>query len=400
MGDNDTFPLWYSQEVEEYRTDVRVCNLSYLQTDWYIDQMKRQAYESEPLPISWEKTDYIQGKHERAVILEEYTEPKEVSAALEWIKSDDLRTKKLPQAYKDKGYRDADNVRASILYLPIDSAAVVKSGIVKPEYYDQIKKQLSIDLGEKRDSEGNIVEPRKEMLGKHEMMILDMLANNKDWSRPIYFAITVSSDQYLSLDPYFRQDGVAYRLVPANTNIDTDILYENLMHKYRYGNLEEPGIYLDANAMGMARTFRSMFGMLGNSLLEEGKTEKIKEVLDYALEVLPDYNVPYDFRSVYSIGQLYFELGEIEKAREIYDVLVNNSLKNLGWYSRLNNQMYAATLIEVRDDLYYLGRLLQNYQQINPEAFEETVKYYNLFVQKYNQYLESRQPRQPVGTNR
>jgi len=398
MGDNDTFPLWYNQEVEGYRTDVRVCNLSYLQTDWYIDQMKRQAYESKPLPISWKKIDYIQGTHERAIVVAKPTdEPKEVSNVLAWIKSDDLRTKKVP------GYRDIDNIRTELLYIPIDSTAVVKSGIVKPEDYDWIAKDLVINLGERKDSDGNVVEPAKRSLIKQEMMILDMLNNNRDWSRPIYFAITVSPEQYLRLEPYFRQDGVAYRLVPyitrENSDVDTDILYDNLMHKYRWGNLETPGVYLDENAMRMAKTFRSLFGKLARYLIAEGKTEKAKEVLDYGLKVLPQYNVPYDLYS-YEIASLYYKLGDINKAREIYDVLVNSSLKNLRWYSRLNTQMYAESLDEIRREFLNLGDLLQNYKQINPEAFETAVSEYNRCMQQYQQYVGSRQPRQTGGANR
>ena len=408
MGDNYTFPLWYNQEVEGYRTDVRVCNLSYLQTDWYIDQMKRQAYESEPLPISWKKTDYITGTHESALILKQYSDPKDVTTALNWIKSDDLRTKRVP------GYREIDNVRTTMLYIPVDSAAVIRSGIVKPENHDKIVKELLINLGEKKDSEGNVIESGKTMLSKQEMMILDMLNNNRDWTRPFYFATTVSSDMYLRLDSYFRRDGIAYRLVPYNTgtdtdvyldsldantsnlSVDTDILYDNMMHKYRWGNLEQPGIYLDENSMRMAKSFRMMFGMLSQNLINENKKDKAEEALDYGLKVLPRYNVPYDF-STYSFANQYLELGKIDKAREIYDVLVATSLKNLRWYSRLNNRLYTATFDDIRREFYMLGELLQNYKQINPEAFEAAVSDYNLFGQRYQQYITSLKSRQMSG---
>jgi len=415
MGDNDTFPLWYGQEVEGYRTDVRVCNLSYLQTDWYIDQMKRQAYESTPLPVSWKRTDYIQGTHEMAYIIPRM-DTMEVSAALDWVKSDDLRTKRIPR------YNiEVDNIPSSKLYLPVDSAAVVKAGVVKPENYNRIVKNIVIDLGDKKDADGNTVQSAKNMLVKQEMMILDMLANNKDWSRPIYFATTVPPEQYLRLDSFLRRDGIAYRLVPYNTgvsddfdmeadttihankgrlNIDTDTLYDNLMHKYRYGNLDHPGIYLDENASRMAKVFRMMFGQLAGYLIEEGKKDKAKEVLDRSLTVLPDYNLPYDYVYDNGIARGYAQLGDIKKAQQMYDVMINNSLKSLKWYSGLSLQKYAELTNEVRRELIITQNMLPFYQQTNPKAYETYSKDFNRYMQQFEQFMNSRQARQAGGANR
>jgi len=412
MGDNDTFPLWYNQEVEGVRTDVRVCNLSYLQTDWYIDQMKRQAYESKPLPISWKRPDYITGTHEVAYIFNQTDTPEEVSKALDWIKSDDLRTKQIP------GYNlELDNIRTNMLYLPVDSAAVVQSGSVKPQNFNRIAKNIYINLGEKKDSEGEVIESGKQLLTKQELMILDMINNNRDWSRPFYFATTVSSENYLRLDSFLRQDGIAYRLVPYNTgkdkdfdidsvntanrlDVDTDILYDNLMHKYRWGNLEQPGLYMDDNAMRMARVFRMMFGKLGNYLIDEGKKDKAKEVLDYGLKVIPDYNIPYDFYSTFEIGRAYYQLGEIEKARKLYDILADNSMKTLRWLSKLNPQMYANSIDDARRELYYMQNLLKDYQKINPEAYEAYSKDLSSYFQQFDQFYRARQVRQRGGLNR
>ena len=415
MGDNDTFPLWYKQEVEGFRTDVRVCNLSYLQTDWYIDQMKRQAYESAPLPISWKRTDYIQGTKEFAYIVPQI-DMMSVTNALDWVKSDDLRTKKIRT--KD-GVIEKDNIPTDLLYLPVDSAAVVKSGVVKPENYNRILKNMFINLGYKRNSQGDTIGQPKNMLVKKEMIILNMLANNKDWSRPIYFATTVSPEEYLRLDSFFRQDGIAYRLVPYNTgvntvdeldidstatgkrlNVDTDILYENLMHKYKWANLDVPGVYLDENAMKMAKGFRGMFGQLGGYLIEEGKKDKAKEVLDYGLKMLPDYNIPYDFISMREFANGYYQLGDTVKAKEIYDALVNNSLKTLNWFSRLSPQMYGSVVEEARRELTFLQMMFPNYQKVNPQAFETVNKDFSRYVQQFEQYMNSRQARQRGGLNR
>jgi len=413
MGDNDTFPLWYGQEVEGYRTDVRVCNLSYLQTDWYIDQMKRQAYESAPLPISWKRTDYIQGTHEVAAIIPR-TDSIEVSRALDWIKSDDARTKQIPQINFEGDYVPSD-----VLYIPVDSAAAVKSGVVQPANYNRIVKNMIIDLSEKKDSDGNVIQSGKDRLFKQEIMILDMVANNKDWSRPIYFATTVPKEQYMRLDSYLRRDGIAYRLVPYNTgitddfntdadtitvskrlNVDTDILYDNLMHKYRYGNLDHPGIYLDDNAMRMAKSFRMMFGQLAAYLIEEGKTDKAKEVLDYGLKVLPDYNVPYEYWFDNGIARAYYQLGDTVNARKVYDVLVNKSLKSLRWYSRLNPQMYAGTIDEIRTEFYILQNMLPFYQHVNPDAYNAAIETINKSIQQFELFMQSRQGRQRGGANR
>jgi len=418
MGDNDTFPLWYGQEVEGYRTDVRVCNLSYLQTDWYIDQMKRQAYESAPLPISWKRTDYIQGTHDYAWVLNRTDGPMDLSRALDWVKSDDLRTKQIRM--RDGSNIEIDNVPSEVLYLPIDSVAVVKSGAVKPEIYNRIAKNLVIDFSEKRDSLGNTIVPAKGRLVKQEMMILDMISNNKDWSRPIYFASTVPREQYLRLDSFLRQDGIAYRLVPYNTgvssddfgmdtdtatggkssrlDVDTDILYENLMHKYRYGNLEHPGIYLDENAMKMAKLYRMLFGQLSRYLIDEGKTDKVKEVLDRGLTALPDYNVPYDYFSANELAKSYYQIGEIEKARNIYDVLVNSSLKSLNWYSRLSPQLYAGTTEDVRRELYFLNSMMPIYQNVNPQAYVAANNDFRRYMQQFEQFNSSRVRR--GGANR
>ena len=413
MGDNDTFPLWYNQEVEGYRTDVRVCNLSYLQTDWYIDQMKRQAYQSDPLPISWKRTDYIQGTHEWAYIIKQSNQPITVADALERVKSADIRSKQV------QGYNvEIDNILSDALYLPVDSAAAVRSGAVKPENYNRIVKNLLINLGGKKDSDGEILEPAKRVLTKQELMILDMLNNNRDWSRPFYFAATVGPENYLRLDSFLRQDGIAKRLVPYNIgedkefdidsidngsnrlDVDTDILYENLMHKYRWGNLEQPGLYLDENAMKMAKVFRMMFGKLGRYLIDEGKMDKAKEVLDYGLTVLPDYNVPYDYYSTNEIAKAYYQLGEIEKARKIYDALVSNSMKTLKWYSKLNTLQYASSVTDIRTELYFMQNIFQNYQRVNPEAYETYINDYNNYLQQFDQFMRSRQVRQRGGANR
>jgi hypothetical protein len=381
MGDNDTFPLWYAQEVEGYRTDVRVCNLSYLQTDWYIDQMKRQAYESAPLPISWKKTEYIQGKHDIALILDPSEKPQDVAHALARVKSDDNRLKKV-------GEYTIDNIRTNLLYIPVDTAAVVKSGVVKPEHAGWMQDKMYIYFGPKYNANMEVAVAEKGVLYKQEMMILDMLRNNQDWSRPFYFATTVAADQYVRMENYFRQDGIAYRVVPYDVtqggrNIDTDILYENLMHKYRWGNLEEPGLFIDSNSMRMARVFRSMFGTLGTRLVAEGKKEKAIEAMDYAVKSIPDYNVPYDFYSMSQIAQTYILAGDTVKAKQINDILIESIIKELNWYTRLNDRDYASVYREINNNLYSMGYFLQFYEAADPEKHKFISDNYNRYMLRF-----------------
>jgi hypothetical protein len=397
-GDNDTFPLWYGQEVEGYRTDVRVCNLSYLRTDWYIDQMKRQAYESEPLPIDWHKYDYVQGTHEMALVIPQTEYPVSVAQILDRIKSDDIRTKRI-----SGGSQEVDNVPTNKIAIPVDSAGVIASGVVKPENADWILPYLLIDLSEQKDSSGKVIASGKRYIAKHEMMILNMLKNNSDWSRPIYYARTVSQDQYLHLEPYFRQDGIAYRIMPFAASqhqpIDTDVMYDNLVNKYRWGNLKEPGLYIDENSMRMSKTFRLLFGMLAQSLIEEGDSVRTKKALDYCLEVLPSYNIPHDFQYSNELAESYSRIGEKAKATELYKELARLSLGNLNWYSRLNNKQYASVFNDVQKELFYLQVILSFFHENDQSLLEQYAGEYEQYYQRFEEFARQVQ-RNRGGANR
>jgi hypothetical protein len=385
-GDNDTFPLWYAQEVDGFRTDVRVCNLSYFQTDWYIDQMKRQAYESEPLPISWKKTEYIEGTNNYIEII-----PKEkkwsVSRAINYIKKMDPRTKQT----------GANQIPTTVFSIPIDSNKVIASGLVKPENADRIEKELLVDYSAQRNQNGEVISAGKKVLDKLDMMMMDMFNNNSDWKRPFYFTSTVSPNNFSGYSPYLRHDGIAYRLVPYNTNgersIDSDIMYDNLIHKYKYGNLAQPDLWVDENIGRMARGFRHLFVELGNQLIEENKPEKAKEVMDYCVNVLPNYNLP--FESIWGdaqIGSIYHRIGEDEKASEIYGIIKDRSLKNLNWYSRLKPEEYMSVMMEVYWEIVGMtNSVLPFYQEVHPEIYEELNKefatYRAQFDQVYNRFI-------------
>jgi hypothetical protein len=228
-----------------------------------------------------------------------------------------------------------------------------------------------------------------------------MLKNNADWSRPIYYATTVDADLYLRLDPYFRRDGVAYRIMPfvaANHEpVNTDILYDNLLHKYRYGNLEEQGLYLDENSARMAKTFRILFGLLTKNLADKGDTIRTKEALDYCLKVIPSYNIPYDFYSTGELAESYDKIGETEKAAELYKELAELSLRNLNWYSRLKAKQYAGVIDEVRRDLTYLQYILPFFQKNDPELYKQYFAEQERYFGRYEQFMILSQQQQPRG---
>ena len=277
-GDNDTFPLWYAQEVEGIRTDVRVCNTSYLQTDWYIDQMKKQAYESAPLPISWNRADYVQGTRDAAYVFPMTDQPIDLNTALNFVRSNDPKFKKIPGISQELDY-----IPSETLIYKVDSATAVAKGLATDS--TGLLKEMTINL------------KGKNALGKQELMILDMLQTN-NWERPIYYAITVNPDQFVGLDGYFEQTGLAYQIVPKNANRETNTekMYDNVMNKFKWGGVDQPGVYIDENVMRMCKSYRmALFNKLAEDLLKEGKNEKALNVLNKSMEVLPPENVPLDY---------------------------------------------------------------------------------------------------------
>lgn len=361
-GDNDTFPLWYAQEVEGIRTDVRVCNTSYLQTSWYIDQMKRQAYESDPLPISWNTSDYVQGTRDFAYIFPMTDKAIDLGTALNFVRSNEEKYKTIP-GIKQK----LDYIPSEKLVYRVDSAAVMASGVISPENDSLMLKEMFIDLS------------GKDALGKQELIILDMLQTN-NWKRPIYYAITVGPDQFVKLDTFFQQTGMAYQIVPMGVKdtpqaVNTEKMLDNVMNKFKWGGVNNPDVYIDENIMRMCKTYRAaLFSPLAGALISEGKHDKALQVLDYSMEVLPAKTIPLD-ASALSYGDYYYQLGKPEKGKEILSAIMERSLRNLNWYFRLNENQFVSAMSSIRMDLATLQEalriannhdqdLLKKYQQL------------------------------------
>lgn len=345
-GDNDTFPLWYAQEVEGIRTDVRVCNTSYLQTDWYIDQMKRQAYESEPLPITWNREDYVQGTRDVAYLYPMTEQPISLGTALSFVRSNDPKHKKLPGLDQELDFIPADK-----LTFKVDSDAVISNQTLSPKHIPYMLQEMTIDL------------TGKSALGKQELIILDMLQNN-NWQRPMYYAVTVSSDQYVNLDGYFQQTGLAHQIVPLSTkdselSVNTDKMYDNVMNKFKWGGADKPGIYLDEQSVRMCKSTRMIvFGRLAAALANEGDTQRAINVLDKCMEVFPTENVPMDYSGL-TIGELYHALGETEKGDEVLDQVAADTVTNINWFFRLKPRQLASVDNDLRQNLAILNEVLR-----------------------------------------
>ena len=344
-GDNDTFPLWYAQETEGYRTDVRVCNLSYLQTDWYVNQMKSQAYESDPLPISMEELQYGNKKREYAYILDRVDYPVSVKMAMDYFLSDDERTKTIP------GYGKINHLPTGELFIDIDNEKILKSGIVPKGYEDKIVDRIDLSFKDKNT------------LILNDLAIIDLLSTNAEtgWKRPVYFATTVDPSFFTETDKYFMRTGMAYEVVPVkleNTpgryQVNTDKMYDNVMNKFVWGGIDvNPDIYLDETIRRMCYSYRIMFIDLIDQLIQEGKTDKALKALDYCMEKIPGDVVPHNYISL-QLAMDYYFLKQNEKGKALLEKIADSAIEYVTWINSLDNNKKRS----VQRDYYYNERAL------------------------------------------
>ena len=374
-GDNDTFPLWYNQEVEGVRRDIRVCNLSYFQTDWYIDQMKSKAYESASLPISFTHDLYVQGKRDVVYLMED---PRlkgsvELKKALDFVKDEDKRTKLEQAEY-------AAYIPSKKLYLVVDKAAVIKNKVVAPEDYDKIVDTLKIDFG------------NKHYITKDELMVLDMIATN-NWERPIYFAITVGRDKYLNLQDYFQLEGLAYKLVPIKSpptdgldmgRVDSKLMYQKVMDEFKWGNMERPDVYIDENNSRMMMNIRNTFNRLAESLVEEGQNEKATRVLDRCVELIPNKVVPFNYFSM-MMAETYFKAGQPAKGKEIINTIMTSYKEQLEYFFKLKRPMRNSVDEEIQRILYFMREMsMLCTRNKQPELLKEVSTAFNSYLERYS----------------
>mgnify|MGYP002677340811 FL=1 len=395
-GDNDTFPLWYNQETENFRTDVRVCNLSYLQTDWYIDQMRRPAYDSPSVPINWNRIDYVQGHNEAVAI-----RPEAMSTIVKYYEQDPESAKKEfgdnPYELKNilkywvRNSKDSglQMIPTDSIVLKLDKEAIKRSGMLTP---DSIPDYMHISLKGKR------------MLYKSELMILEMLAN-ANWERPLYMAITVGSDNHMNLTNNFLQEGLAYRITPFNNTalgrrIDSEKMYDNLMNKFKFGGIDNPDVYLDETVHRMCDTHRRLFVQLASQLIKEGKKDKALKALDYCQKVIPASTVRHDylFGGSKEMAEDYRLLGQPMKAAEILDQLANNSLEYITWYMSLGDSYFSSSTEECMRQFYILDDVCNALAAIKDPKTGEELPIATHYAQKFEQLYKLLEAR--VGVNK
>lgn len=371
-GDNDTFPLWYAQEVEEIRTDVRVVNLSLLNTDWYIGQMQRKAYQSDALPITFTKEQIAGERRIYVPVIEQIKEYVDIGKIVEFVKSE------LPDAKIPVSSNESINfVPARMFRLNVDSSLIVSNNTIRQS--DATRMEKSIDW-----------KVSKNYLYKSDLAILDLLYNNK-WKRPVYFAITVGGDSYLSLDNYFRLDGLAYRLTPVKANnkdgqtgwIDTGILYDNLMNKFVWGNINKEKVYLNENNLRMTMNFRNNFARLASALLDEGKRDSAIKVLDKCMELFPPELVPYNV-FVLGISEAYYRAGVTDKANAIMEKMLYLTQQELNYYLSLDPKYSSMVETETKRAMSVfqeLGRISRQYNQV--ETSKQIEDNFKIFYEKF-----------------
>ena len=338
-GDNDTFPLWYNQEVEGVGTNDRVCNLSYLQTDWYIDQMKRPAYDSPSVPISWPRLDFCSGTNEyvsvepeaKQQILDFYKESPE--AAKKQFGDEPFELKNVLKYWVRSKNPDMHVIPTDTLYLTIDKEAVKKSGMMMAS--DTIPDKMVISL------------KGKNALYKGDLMMLEMLAQC-NWTRPLYVALTVGEDNYMNLGDNFVQEGLANRITPFTTNkpgaknFDTEKAYHNIMTRFKFGNLKQKGLYIDETTMRMCYTHRRLLAQTALQLIAENKKKKALNILNKAYVEIPAYNVTVNYMSGgLDMARGYAMAGNMAKAKEYVSATWKNASQYLSYYLSLDANRFS-----------------------------------------------------------
>ncbi|MDR1544741.1 MAG: DUF2723 domain-containing protein [Prevotellaceae bacterium] len=371
-GDNDTFPLWYNQEVEGVRTDIRSCNLSYVSAPWYIDQMKRGYYESEPLQIDWQASEYQKNMLDAAFFdtdfLREHPEFYKDKIDLK-LAFDLMRNKSL---IRSDGY---GRLFSQTFAIPVDKQKVIENKVVDEKDYDNIVDTIYIKL-------------KKNALYKNDMMVLEMIKNN-DWTRPMYFCTTIGSEYYPSITDYLQAEGMAYRFVPVKKrrNPNTEKMYENLMEKYRYGNISDPKVYLDETNRRMCSTLRQVFSELVRGLVAENQYEKAKLAIEKCLTEIPFTSLPVDY-SLFGFVDAYYKIGEKDKADELLKELVKNSDQNLKYVLSLpsKKQNFVSQDMSLRQNL----GMLQNAAMLARDNASPLAEEYGKTFEFYYSMLASR----------
>ena len=392
-GDNDTFPLWYNQEVEGVGTDARVCNLSYLQTDWYIDQMKRPAYNSPSVPITWPRLDFCSGTNEyvtvepgaKQQILEFYKQNPE--AAKKQFGNEPFELKNVLKYWVRSKNPDLHIIPTDTLYVTIDKEAVKKSGMMMAS--DTIPDKMVISLA------------GKTALYKGDLMMLEMIAQC-NWVRPIYVALTVGEDNYMNLGDNFVQEGLVNRITPFTTNkpgaknFDTEKAYHNIMTRFKFGNLKQKGLYIDETTMRMCYTHRRLLAQTALQLLSEHKNKKAIDILKKADVEIPDYNVPIDYMSGgLDMARGWILAGQKQKAAEYVGKVWKTASQYLSYYLSLDANRFA----QAQNDCIRQIMIMQSTCEVASMVDQQTAKKYEDQLNKLYTLYHGRGGQMPNAGN-
>lgn len=374
IGDNDTFPLWYAQEIENIRTDIKIVNTSLFMTDWYIDQMKMKTYESDGLPISFSHNEYVGDKLDFVVYNPKTEARLPIADFMKFIKSTDPRSMmELPNG-QSIHYFPSNKIR-----IPVDREAVIQSKAVAPQYYDSIVPYIDVDI-------------KKSALYKNRLMMLDVVANN-NWKRPIYFTGgSFGDDDYLWMKDFLQLDGLVYKLVPIRTpvekdagpldmgQIDSEKMYKIVM-SWDWGNGESPDIYHDPETRKNSITYRSNLARLMEQLINENKNEKAEEVIELAMAKMPiEYYGYYTLIDPFAAG--YYAIGKKAKAREILDKLIVKYEENLDYFSSMDIRSQNNYSMDIMTDIERFRKMLRVMKEGND------IEYYEKYRVAFNKYNE------------
>jgi hypothetical protein len=369
IGDNDTFPLWYAQEIEGFRTDVKIVNTSLFMTDWYIDQMKFKTYNADGLPISFTHDEYVGDKLDYVAHI-----PK---TDARWMLKDFINFIKIPKSTIEmQNGQTIHFYPTNKIRIPVDKDAIIKNKVVSPTFNDSIVPYIDIDI-------------KGSAMYKNRLMMFDVLANN-NWKRPIYFTGgSFGDDDYLWMKDYLQLDGLVYKLVPIKTPIDKENPYDmgnidsekmfNLINKWDWGNGDLTTIYHDPETRKNSISYRTNMARLMEQLINEGKKDKAKKIMDAALSKMPmDYYGYYTMVEPFAAG--YYEIGEKEKAREVLERLMTKYKQSLTYFSNIQPSIQNGITTDIITDIERYRSLLIVMKDHND------LEFYNKNKEIFNSY--------------